>query len=252
MDFGLSQKVVLVSGASSGIGRVTALTFAAEGAHVAIGYHTNKQATEEVVTEIERQGGKALPVRLDLRDDTSLDKGVETILATWGTLHVLVNNAGSFPVGGAFDAQKDGQWEAAIRINLIGPGRLIQNAIPAMRANGWGRIVNVSTIHAQTGAPGVVAHTSAKSGLHGLTKSVAREVARSGILVNAVLPGLTLTSKMQSMRANMPAERLNQSLAQIPTGRGSTPEDVARVIVFLGSAANGHINGELIHVTGGI
>jgi NAD(P)-dependent dehydrogenase (short-subunit alcohol dehydrogenase family) len=249
MDFGLNDKVALVTGASAGIGRATALAFADEGACVAVGYHANPQAAEAVVAEIASRGSEGVAVRLDLADDAALDAGVQEAVARWGVLHVLVNNAGFMPTPGPFESQTDGPWHTAIRAHLEGPGRVIQAAVPALKAAGWGRIVNVSTIHAQTGAPMVAAYTAAKSGLHGLTRSLSRELAPAGILVNVVMPALTETDKVIE---RFPAERREASAAGTPTGRNSAPQDVANLIVFLASAANGHINGEMIRITGGI
>jgi NAD(P)-dependent dehydrogenase (short-subunit alcohol dehydrogenase family) len=249
MDLGLRGRVALVTGASAGIGRATALALAAEGARVAVGYHTREDAAAEVVEHAVALGAEAFAVRLDLGSDAALDAGVAAVVERFGTLHVVVNNAGFMPTIGPFEARSDGGWSAALRANLEGPGRVIQAALPAMKAAGWGRIVNVSTVHAQNGAAMVAAHTAAKSGLHGLTRSLARELGGDGILVNVVMPALTET---EMVLERFPAERRAASAAGTPTGRNSTPEDVARLIVFLASGANGHVNGELIRITGGL
>jgi NAD(P)-dependent dehydrogenase (short-subunit alcohol dehydrogenase family) len=249
MEMGLTGKVALVTGASAGIGRATALALAGEGARVAVGYHSDHAAAQEVVAQIGAGGGEGVAVRLDLSDDAVLDAGVAEAVARWGTLHVLVNNAGFMPTPGPFETQTDGIWSAAVRAHLEGPGRVIQAAVPAMKAAAWGRIVNVSTVHAQTGAAMVAAYTAAKSGLHGLTRSLSRELAPAGILVNVVMPALTETDKVIE---RFPAERREASAAGTPTGRNSSPQDVANLILFLASAANGHVNGEMIRVTGGL
>jgi NAD(P)-dependent dehydrogenase (short-subunit alcohol dehydrogenase family) len=249
MDFGLQDRVVLVTGASAGIGRATALAFAAEGARVAVGYHRDDAAAAEVVDLVAAGGGEAVAVALDLADDGAIDAGVAAAADRWGALHVVVNNAGFMPTPGPFETHTDGVWSTAVRAHLEGPGRVIQAAVPALKAAGWGRIVSVSTIHADTGAPMVAAYTAAKAGLHGLTRSLSRELAPAGTLVNLVMPALTETEKV---RERFPPERVRASAERSPTGRNSTPEDVARLIVFLGSAANGHVNGELIRVTGGL
>jgi NAD(P)-dependent dehydrogenase (short-subunit alcohol dehydrogenase family) len=249
MDLGLEGRVALVTGASAGIGRATALAFAGEGASVVVGYHANADAAAAVVGEIEQAGGEGFAVRLDLLDDAAIDDGVAAAIAHWGALHVLVNNAGFMPSPGPFETQNDGTWAAAVTAHLIGPGRIIQAAIPALKEAGWGRIVNVSTIHAQTGAAMVAAYAAAKSGLHGLTRSLSRELAPAGILVNLVMPALTETEKVLERFSE---EHRAKAAAGTPTGRISTPQDIARLIVFLGSAGNGHVNGEMIRSTGGL
>ena len=118
-----------------------------------------------------------------------------------------------------------------------------------MSTTGWGRIVNISSVHALVGNPGVVAHTSAKSGLHGLTKSLAKEIGKQGILVNTVLPGLTTT---ENVLTRFPADHLAKTAEAIPSGHPSRPEDIAALVVFLASSANGNVTGELVKSAGGL
>ena len=249
MDLGLTGRVALVTGASAGIGRATALVLAAEGARVGVGYHSDRDAADAVVAEIEGLGASGFPVRLDLRDDAVLDAGVSAVQEHFGALHILVNNAGSMPSPGPFEGHTDGVWTDTVRAHLEGPGRVTQAAIPALKEAGWGRIVFISTIHAATGASHVAAYTAAKAGLHGLARSLSRELAPHGTLVNVVLPALTETEKV---RERFPPERRERSAALSPTGRNSQPEEVARLVTFLVSDANGHVNGETIRITGGI
>jgi NAD(P)-dependent dehydrogenase (short-subunit alcohol dehydrogenase family) len=249
MDLGLRERVALVTGASAGIGRATALVLAAEGAQVAVGYHSDHGAAQAVVAEIEGLGSSGFAVRLDLHDDTVLDAGVESVRRHFGALHILVNNAGYMPSPGPYEQHTDGVWDNTVRAHLVGPGRVTQAAIPALKEAGWGRIVFISTIHAATGAPMVAAYTAAKAGLHGLSRSLSRELAPHGTLVNVVLPALTETAKV---RERFAPDRRERSAALSPTGRNSQPEDVARLVAFLASDANGHVNGEAIRITGGI
>ena len=249
MDLGLQERVALVTGASAGIGRATALVLAAEGARVGVGYHSDLDAAQAVVAEIEQLGSSGLAVPLDLHDDAVLDAGVESVHQHFGALHILVNNAGYMPSPGPYEQHTDGVWSDTIRAHLVGPGRVTQAAIPALKDAGWGRIVFISTIHASTGASHVAAYTAAKAGLHGLSRSLSRELAPHGTLVNVVLPALTETEKV---RERFPPERRERSASLSPTGRNSQPEEVARLVTFLVSGANGHVNGETIRITGGI
>lgn len=249
MNLELKGRVALVTGAARGIGRATALALAEEHARVVVGYRADVDAAATVAREVEGYGAEAMTLQLDLADDTSLDAGVEEVLARWGRVDALINNAGPFPTPGPFDGQLDGQLRDALRLNLEGPARLIQRVIPVMREVGYGRIVSVSTIHAQDGAPGVVAHTTAKSALHGLTKSLSRELGQHGILVNLVMPGLTLTERALE---RFPQDRLDQAAERNPTRRNPTPQELARLITFLCSPANSYVNGEMIRHTGGL
>lgn len=249
MDFGMLGRVAFISGASRGIGAATAIAYAAEGARVVIGYHSDAAAAARVAELVAEAGGEAASVALDLFDDASIDSAAEQAIDRWGQVDVVVSNAGTMPTPGPFASQLDGQWQAALRGQLEGPGRLIQRLVPSMQDRGWGRIVSVSSVHAANGAAGVVAHTAAKSGLHGLTRSLAKELGPHGVLVNLVMPGLTMTERA---RERFGAEHIERATALIPTGHVSEPDDIARLILFLGSAANGNINGELVRSAGGL
>jgi NAD(P)-dependent dehydrogenase (short-subunit alcohol dehydrogenase family) len=249
MELGLTGRVALVSGASRGIGAAIASRLAAEGAYVAVGYHQGADAAAQVVAAIEADGGIACAVPFDLLDTATIATAVGTVADRWGPIQVLVNNAGAFPSPGPFRAIPGDTWQQALRDQLEGPGNLIRAVLPDMCDSGWGRIVSISTVHALVGNPGVVAHTAAKSGLHGLTRSLAREVGRDGVLVNAVLPGLTITPETS---ARFPAERVAAAAESIPTRHPSTGEDIAALVAFLASAANGNVTGELIRSAGGL
>ncbi|UUT34678.1 SDR family oxidoreductase [Microbacterium elymi] len=249
MDLGVSGRVALVSGASRGIGRAIAIELAAEGAVVGIGYLRDADGARQTASAVAEAGGIAVLVGFDHTDPGSTRGAIASMESANGPVQILVNNAGAFPSPGPFSALSDDGWHAAIREQLEGPGNLIRAALPGMIATGWGRIVMISTVHALIGNPGVVAHTAAKSGLHGLTRSLARELGSEGILVNSVLPGLTLT---EGARARFPQDRLDASQAAIPTGHASRPEEIAALVVFLASTRNGNITGELIRSAGGV
>ena len=255
MDTGLKNKVVFVTGGSSGIGRATAVGFGREGARVALSYRNDLAGAEETAGMVGEAGGEALVVRYDLVDEGSIRGAIGEIVGRWDALHVLVNNAVRWPGrdggggGTLFEHVSPERWREDTRTLLEGAYLTIQAVLPCMRAAGWGRIVNVSSTLAEDGMPGGAPYTAAKASLHGLTRTLAKELAPAGILANVVMPGLTLTERAK--RA-IPGKVLDGEAARTPTGRLTTPEEVAALIVFLGSTANGHVNGENVRVAGGL
>jgi NAD(P)-dependent dehydrogenase (short-subunit alcohol dehydrogenase family) len=254
MDMGLDQHVILVTGSSSGIGRATAVAFGREGAKVAVTYKNHYAEAEKTAHLVKEAGGEAMIVAYDLNDDKSIKAAVDTVTNQWGTVHVLVNNAVQWasrgaPQGGTlFENILPEQWKTMIRSTLEGAYATIQSVAPHMRKQHWGRIVNVSTTLVEDGLPGSAPYTAAKGGLHGMTRSLAHELAESSIYTNVVMPGMTLTERAERI---IPEPVRQQVAEQTPTRRLSTPEDIASLIVYLSSRANGHVNGEIIRVSGG-
>jgi 3-oxoacyl-[acyl-carrier protein] reductase len=254
MDLGLTGRRVLVTGGSTGIGRATAVTFAREGANVAITCNRDIEGARETARMVEAAGAKSLVVQYDLGNDESIRSAVEHVTGRWNGIDVLVNNAlqggsgGSLAGAPRFEDVPPEQWREKLRTSIEGVYLTIQCVLPAMRSAPWGRIVNVSSSLVERGLAGAGAYIAAKASLHGLTRTLAWELGPEGILVNVVMPGLTLTERTLRTRS---AEMLEQVARESPTGRLTRPEEVATVIAFLGSAANGHINGEMIRVTGG-
>lgn len=255
MEMGLDGQVVFVTGGSSGIGRTTAKAFGREGARVAVSYRSNRAGAEETARLVAGAGGESMVVPYDLADDASIGSAIEEIVGRWGSVDVLVNNAVQWSSRGApagnpyFEQVPPGQWREMIRTSLEGVYLTIQAVLPSMRQGSWGRIVNVSSSLAEDGLQGAGSYAAAKAGLHGLSRTLARELAPAGILTNVVMPGMTLTQRAHRI---LPRHIRKQVANQTPTGRLTTPEDVAATVVFLGSGANGHVNGEIIRVTGGI
>ncbi|WP_165972184.1 SDR family NAD(P)-dependent oxidoreductase [Paenibacillus piri] len=250
MELGLREKVVVVTGGSSGIGEAIAKKFGAEGARVALTYANGSQAAERIVREIEGYGTEALAVRYDLNDDRSMEEAVNAVGERWGNIHVLVNNAVHWPKRRQLsfeDVPAEG-WRREIRANLEGYYLTIQRVLPFMRKSNWGRIVNISSELAVDGMAGGGAYTAAKAGLHGLTATLSKELGPDGIFTNVVMPGWTMTEKAWK---TFPHEMIEQERLKVPTRKHSVPADIANLVVFLGSEANGNINGEFIRVTGG-
>jgi NAD(P)-dependent dehydrogenase (short-subunit alcohol dehydrogenase family) len=251
MDLQLKDSTVLVTGSSAGIGQATAIAFGAEGARVAVTYYKNRQGAEETERKILDAGGQALIVHYDLADPNSVRSSLETLAKEWGTLNVLVNNAAPMdvagPTGQLFEDVPLQNWEAMLRRTLEGITLTIQCALPLMRKSGWGRIVNVSS-DATDGWPGLGPYATAKAGMHGLTRTLAVELGPANILSNVVMPGAVMTERTQQHISEEQREQIKQRMA---TRQLITPEDVAAVILFLGSPVNRQIIGEIIRVTGG-
>jgi 3-oxoacyl-[acyl-carrier protein] reductase len=245
MELGLANRVVLVTGSSSGIGRATALAFGREGARVGITYRSQRQQAEETARQVIEAGGQAIVVAYDLAREETIKEVVATVGQQWGHIDVLVNNAvqwGSLEeMGKRFEEIPMSSWKSTLDLSLAGVYYTLQQVLPLMRTQSWGRIVNVSSNVAEDGIPGAGAYAAAKAGLHGLTRVLARELGPAGILSNVVMPGFTLTERN---RDQFPQAMQAAVAQQTPTGRLTRPEDVAALIVFLGSAANSHVNGE--------
>jgi 3-oxoacyl-[acyl-carrier protein] reductase len=247
METGLTGRVAVITGGTSGIGRATALAFGREGARVAITYRSGEAEARSRVKEIEEAGGTAAAFRFDLASPGSAGELVSQVCGRWGNVDVLVNCAGgrdrSGPWGGRFEDVAAPQWQAMIETDLAGPYALLQAVVPVMRGRSWGRIVLVSSGAGEEGWEGAAAYATAKAGLVGLARSLAWELGREGILVNVVAAGLTLTERV---RQAAPAEVVERIACRLPTRRLSEPADVAELIVFLASAANGNVSGEIL------
>ena len=252
MDLGLKGRVALVTGSSRGIGRATAEIFGREGALVAVTYHTLRERAETVAAGIRERGGEAMVTRLDITSDQSIRDAVDAVAARWDRIDILVNNAvhGSerVVVQGPFEEVPSEQWRDVLRGNFEGAHVAIMAVLPYMRRNRWGRIVNVSSAVAADGYPGGATYGAAKAALHGLTRTLAKELAPEGILTNVVMPGLTQT---EAVLSSMP-QVVEQTAKVSPIRHVPTPEEVASVIVFVASAANTTVNGEVIRANGGM
>lgn len=254
MDMGLRNRAVLITGATANIGAATALAFGREGARVALTYCHNKDGAQQVACEITKAGGSAYVLPFDLEDPDAAQKLVDNVADHWGGLDVLVNNAvrwadtGPGPMETTFDETPD--WERLLNANLSGHMRVMYAAIPVLRKSPAGRIVTLSTSVIRRGVRGAAIYTAAKAGLHGLTRSLAWDVGKDGILVNLVLPGWTMDPSPEPMPEELQF-LLDEHCKNTPTGRLTASRDVASTIVFLCSSANGSITGEEVWVTGG-
>jgi 3-oxoacyl-[acyl-carrier protein] reductase len=244
--FSLKDKVALVTGASQGIGRDTALALAEAGARVAVAAR-NEEKLSVLVADIAAAGGTAFAVKMDVADAEQVKAGFKQVLEKFGRLDILVNNAAITRDGLAMRMKID-DWEAVLRTNLTGAHLCIQQALPPMMKARAGRIINISSVVAQSGNPGQANYVAAKAGLIGLTKAIAVEIASRNITVNAVAPGFIETP----MTAVLPDKVKEELKTRIPLGRLGFARDVAAAIVFLASDEAAYITGHVLNVNGGL
>jgi 3-oxoacyl-[acyl-carrier protein] reductase len=244
--FSLKDKVALITGASQGIGRDTALALAEAGAKVAVAAR-NEEKLSALVGEITAAGGAAFAVKMDVADAEQVKAGFKQVLDKFARLDILVNNAAITRDGLAMRMKPD-DWDSVLRTNLTGAHLCIQQALPPMMKARAGRIINISSVVAQSGNAGQANYVAAKAGLIGLTKAIAIEIASRNITVNAVAPGFIETP----MTAVLPDKVKEEMKARIPLGRMGSAREIAAAIVFLASDEAAYITGHVLNVNGGL
>jgi 3-oxoacyl-[acyl-carrier protein] reductase len=243
----LAGRVALVTGASRGIGRAIAETLAAQGALVAVNYLENRTAAEETLQRIQAAGGAGEAVPFDVRDQTQVAEAVERIVDRRGRVDILVNNAG-ISVDALFPRLKTTDWHRVLDTNLTGVLHCTQAVLRPMLRARYGRIVSMTSVVAEMGNAGQTAYAAAKAGVCGLVRSLAREVGRRGITVNAVAPGVIETEMTSALSAAV----RHDYLRLVPVGRMGLPEEVAAAVAFLCWPVAGYITGQVIGVNGGL
>jgi 3-oxoacyl-[acyl-carrier protein] reductase len=246
MQSGLKDKVAIVTGSGRGIGAETARALAEEGARVVV-TDIDAQAASDHCIALQRDGFSTIAVAADVTRAADVERLVQTALDGFGSVHVLVNNAG-FARDARIVKLSESDWDAVVDTVLKGAFLCSKAAVPAMAAQHWGRIVNISS-RAHLGNPGQANYSAAKAGVLGLTAALALELGRDGITVNTIAPGFIETEGVR----NLPHyQKVRESaIARTPIGRLGVPRDIASAVVFLASESAGYVTGATLHVTGG-
>lgn len=242
----LQGRTALVTGASQGIGRACALALASEGARVALAAR-NESKLNEVAAEIAQKGGAAAVFALDVASEESIKACAKAAVQHFGSIEILVNNAGVTRDGLALRMKRD-DWDFVLSTNLTGTFMMTQALLSPMLKARWGRIVNVSSVVGETGQAGQANYAASKAGLIGLTKSLARELASRNITVNAVAPGYIETA----MTAVLDEKQRESMMAGIPLGRAGKDAEIAAAVRFLASEEAAYITGHVLDVNGGM
>jgi 3-oxoacyl-[acyl-carrier protein] reductase len=237
----LTGKIALVTGGSRGIGRAISIALANAGAHVAVNYHTQKDAAGAVVRDITAAGGRAIAVGADVADEASVTAMFESVTRQLGDIAILVNNAG-IAHQRTIDTVQLADFDEAIRVNLRSAWLVTTAALPAMRRAKWGRIIFLSSVAANIGGTIGPHYAASKAGMLGLMHGYASLLVKEGITSNAISPGL-IESDMVRVLVNVTPER-------VPVGRYGTPEEVASIAVML--ASNAYMTGQNVHPNGGM
>ena len=243
----LNDKVALVTGASRGIGRATAVALASEGARVVVNFNARSEAAEQVVGEIVAAGGQATARQADVGDFAQAEALVKWTIETYGDLHILVNNAG-ITRDGLILTMSESDWDDVLRTNLKSTFACSKAAVRHMLRRRYGRIVNITSVAGQIGNPGQTNYSASKAGQIGFTRSLAREVASRNITVNAVAAGFIDTE----IWSGVPEAAQQAFLRMIPLGRKGTVDDIARAAVFLASDEAAYVTGHVLSVDGGM
>lgn len=241
----LLDKVAIVTGASRGIGRAIAIRFAQEGADIVIVYRSSSYANE-VVEEVKKLGRKAIAVKADVSQFTEVEQMVQQTVAEFGKVDILVNNAGISSIRALLPEMTEDEWDSVINVNLKGCFICTLLVARQMVQQNRGKIINISSIAADTTYPGQLAYVVSKGGVTSLTRAAAIDLARYHINVNAIAPGSTETPMLK-----MEQEGFEKRRAKIPLGQLARPEDIAATALFLASEDSDHVTGSTIVVDGG-
>lgn len=246
----LEDRVVVVTGASSGIGASTALGFARQGARVAVNYCKNRAGAERIVETISKEGRQAMPIRADVTRGEEVRAMVRAVRDLWGHIDILVNNAGDLLARRTLVDMTEDYWDQVMDLNLKSVFLCVQAVWEEMAARKDGCIINVTSIAGRNGGgPGAAAYAAAKGGALIYTKGLAKELAPHGVRVNGVAPGVIATPYHERYS---PPDLFQKYVAAIPMGRAGTSEEIADVIIFLASPAARYITGETVEVNGGM
>jgi 3-oxoacyl-[acyl-carrier protein] reductase len=258
MNLGLADKSVIVCASSAGLGKATALEFAREGARVMLCGRREAELQSAVKDIEDATGSSARHVVADLTKPADVARLVDSTVAALGGVYALVNNSGG-PPAGTFDQFDDAAWQAAFELNLLSYVRVTRQVLPHMRKGGGGRIVNFTSSSVKSPIENLILSNTFRTGVMGLTKTLAGELGRDGILANVLGPGRVQTARIEQLdgiRASKAGKSVEEIRAEtsrtIPLGRYGEPAELARIAVFLGSPANSYITGQTLLVDGGM
>ena len=243
----LTGRTALVTGASRGIGRAIAVSLAEEGADVAVNYLSNRDLATDVVDQIRKMGRKAMLAQADVADYPDTHRMAREVLEEFGHLDILINNAG-INSDHTFVKMDQASWQKVLSINLDGPYNCTKVLVDQMIKEGWGRIVNITSIIGQIGNFGQANYAASKAGLAAFSKSLAKELVSKGITVNCVAPGFTETEMVMAI----PEKVRMKLLDQIPMKRFGRSEEIARACVYLCSKDGDYITGAELSINGGL
>ena len=247
MTHDFSGKSVLVTGGTRGIGRALVEAFAEAGARVAFTYRSSAEEAEALKAELEEGGTEALALQSDAADHVAAGEAVQQVLDTFGSLDVLVNNAGITRDGLMLRMSED-DWDVVMATNLKGAFNFCKAAYRPMMKQRGGAIVNISSVVGVTGNPGQANYAASKAGLIGFSKSLAKELGKRGVRVNVVAPGFVETD----MTAELNEKAQEAMLGAVPLNRPAKPEDIAHAVLYLASDAASYVTGHVLHVDGGL
>lgn len=242
----LAGRIALVTGGARGLGRAIVLALAREGAKVAFVYRSSPELADQLVRDLETDQHEAFAIQADVRSKEDAEKAVQAVIDRWGRIDILVNNAGMIK-DMLLATMKPEDWQTVIDTNLTSVYNYCQSVMRQMISQRYGRIVNMSSVAAEFGSQGQVNYAASKGGIQGLTKCLAKEVARRNITVNAVAPGFCATDMTEAVRNAAPELAKN-----IPLKRFGQPEDVANAVVFLASDEASYVTGHVLTVDGGL
>ena len=243
----LAGKTALVTGGSRGIGRAIVWALAREGAKVAFVYHSNREAAEQVVSELALDQREVIAFQADVKSKPEADRVVEQVLEKWGKIDILVNNAGVIR-DGLLATMSPENWREVIETNLGSVYNFCQAVTRPMMSARHGRIINISSVAAEFGNPGQSNYAASKGGIDGFTRCLATELARRGITVNAVAPGFIETDMTEAVR-NVAGDQIQK---KIPARRLGKPEDISNAVVFLACDESSYVTGQILRVDGGL